>query len=133
MLEYCNAGHENPYVVGGGATRIDRLDGAGGPPLCAVDGFRYASATHAMRPWEMLCIVTDGVTEAHNPTRELYGSARLQKALMRAAVDQQASTVVEDVRHDVEVFADGAEPNDDVTILVLRWKGPAPHSQNESK
>ena len=69
--------------------------------------------------------MTDGVTEAHNPSRELYGSARLQAALMRAAPGQTAAAVVEAVASDVEAFADGAEPNDDVTILALRWMGAA--------
>ena len=48
-LTYCNAGHENPYVLalaaGPGAPR----SGAG-PPLCTVDGFAYEAANHSMQP-----------------------------------------------------------------------------------
>jgi hypothetical protein len=35
-----------------------------------------------------------------------------------------AHAVVEALRADVNAFTAGAEPTDDVTILVLRWRGP---------
>ena len=50
-LDYCNAGHENPFLlhaVGGGLTRIE--DG-GGPPLCAVTGFDYRGRPSNFESW----------------------------------------------------------------------------------
>jgi hypothetical protein len=35
-----------------------------------------------------------------------------------------ADAVVEALRTDVNAFTAGAEPTDDVTILVLCWRGP---------
>ena len=63
MLEFCNAGHEPPYLCRPGRTP-ERLEHAGGPPLCVVEGFAYASARCTLAAGESLCVLTDGVTEA---------------------------------------------------------------------
>jgi adenylate cyclase len=127
-LIYCNAGHENPYVVGGEDGSLSILEDGAGPPLCAVDDFAYTDASYRMRRGDRLCLVTDGVTEAQNAACELYGRARLT-SLLRGSSGRhgdalRASSVVEDIRADVETFAAGAEASDDLTILVLRWCGP---------
>ena len=70
-------------------------------------------------------MTTDGVTEARDPSGALYGAARLQGLLQRTvAVGPDAAALVGAVVDDVRGFADGAEAADDLTILVLRWKGP---------
>jgi hypothetical protein len=79
-----------------------------------------------MRPGELLCTVTDGVTEAQNRARALYGSARAEAILPALAAGRTTTRdVVDALRADVEAFAAGAEPADDLTILALRWRGPA--------
>ena len=57
--------------------------------------------------------------------RSLYGRARLAAVLSRLGDATSASQVGETVRTDVESFAAGAEPADDLAILVLRWIGPS--------
>ena len=77
-----------------------------------------------MRPGEQLCLITDGVTEARGPAGDMYGTERVQgllQGLAPRALDARA--VVEAVRADVESFVAGAEPADDLTVLVLRWTG----------
>jgi adenylate cyclase len=74
----------------------------------------------------MLCLITDGVTEAQTAVGALYGNERLQELLQRLQGDAAGTkAVVEALRADVMAFAAGAEPADDLTILALRWKGPA--------
>jgi serine phosphatase RsbU (regulator of sigma subunit) len=124
-LAWCNAGNDNPWLLAAGNAGIARLDQGGGPPLCAIDDFSYGSASCRMRAGEMLCLVTDGVTEALDPARELYGAGRLQAALARLdAGGATAQEVVDAVRADLAVFVAGAERSDDLTLLVLRWIGP---------
>lgn len=124
-LQYCNAGHDAPWMRVPDRDGVARLADGGGPPLCVIEGFAYAPAAHRMIPGETLCLVTDGVTEAQNPGRELYGHSRLTALLARLPQDAAPGRVVEVIREDVGAFAAGAEPADDVTILVLRWRGPA--------
>jgi len=126
-LAYCNAGHDNPYLFGAADAAVRRIADGDGPPLCAVDDFVYDGARHQLQPGEWLCIVTDGVTEAQRAAGELYGGPRVEDFLRRfchthAGADARA--VVAALRADVDAFAAGAEPADDLTVLVLRWDGP---------
>jgi adenylate cyclase len=126
VLEYCNAGHENPYVLDAAGGALMRLADAAGPPLCTVDGFAYTAGRHAMRAGDMICVVTDGVVDAQNPAGERYGSERLTSLFARPATrDASAREVVDTVLSDVRSFVGGAEPADDVTMLAMRWRGSA--------
>ena len=121
-LDYCSAGQENPYLIRPATGAVQRLAGGGGPPLCAVDDFAYESAQTQLAPGEVLCVVSDGVTEAQNLARELYGGERAARVL--AAADS-AHTAVDSLREDVTAFAGDAEPADDMTVLALCWRGAA--------
>jgi serine phosphatase RsbU (regulator of sigma subunit) len=124
-LIYCNAGHENPYLVDPVGATVVRIQDGGGPPLCAVDGFVYRGGECRLRPGELLCVISDGVTEALSPAGALYGDGRVRRFLQGLAnADLNAAAVVDALRADVEAFAAGAEPADDITVLVLRWNAP---------
>jgi adenylate cyclase len=124
-LRYCNAGHENPYRLRPGAPELKRIVDGDGPPLCAVSDYDYRSACAQLAPGEMLCLMTDGVTEAQDPAGALYGHARAERLIVEL-VRSNASTreLVTALQADVLAFADGAEPHDDLTILAVRWRGP---------
>ncbi len=124
-LTYCNAGHDNPYRLAPGAARPGRIVDGDGPPLCALGDYDYRSARLRLVPGEMLCCMTDGVAEAEDPAGTLYGHGRVERALVGASVGTASTrAVVDALQADVLAFADGAEPNDDVTILAVRWNGP---------
>lgn len=127
MLHYCNAGHDNPYRLHPDWPAPRRIEDGDGPPLCAVDDFAYQGAQCQLARGEMLCLMTDGVTEAQNPAGELYGSARAQARLIELSqAGADAPALVTGLQADALAFAAGAEPADDLTILALRWLGPAP-------
>lgn len=126
-LAYCNAGHENPYVVAPGDNSVGMIDEGGGPPLCAIDRFAYRGARYQLRPGELLCIVSDGVTEARNRAGELFGRNRVGEELFGLRDRPlNAREAVSTLRQQVDAFVDGAEPVDDLTILALRWFGRKP-------
>jgi serine phosphatase RsbU (regulator of sigma subunit) len=117
-LDYCNAGHENPWRMQPGG-RAARLVDGGGPPLCVLDDFEYRAAHTRIAPGEIVCVVSDGVTEAAAPSGALYGTARVDAALSRVT---SAQAVVDTLRADVAAFAAGAPQSDDMTVLALRWR-----------
>lgn len=120
-LEFCNAGHEPPYLCRlGGAP--ERLEHAGGPPLCVLENYGYPGGRRSLVPGEWLCVLTDGVTEAMDAAGALYGAARLQAALGPLA-DAAPDRIVAAVHDDVRRFAGAAEQSDDLTLLCLRWNG----------
>ena len=123
MLEYSNAGHEDPYVVRAGEP-LTHLRSVGGPPLCVIDDFAYDRERYQLVPGDTLCLMTDGVMEAMNRAGELYGRARLEAVLTGIDAAAAPKTISEAIYADVERFAAGAERADDVAILVIRWNGP---------
>ena len=128
-LSYCNAGHENPYVLAPRATTPSRLEDGAGPPLCTVENFAYDAGRHAMQPGELLCLVTDGVVDAQNPAGERYGSDRFRNVLMRQPAGVvTAHEVVDAVDNDIHSFVGTADRVDDVTVLALRWIGSNPQA-----
>ena len=66
---------------------------------------------------------TDGVTEAMDPAQTLYGRERLETLLVSMDEGASAEQVVQAVADDVTRFADGSEPNDDLTVMVLEFRG----------
>jgi serine phosphatase RsbU (regulator of sigma subunit)/CHASE2 domain-containing sensor protein len=124
VLEYCNAGHDRPYVVPRGGGRWSQLAEGGGPPLCVLDGFAYEAALHRLHPGDTLCLITDGVTEARSAAGELFGRERLEARLTLIDVDASATTLATALREDVERFVAGSEPADDLAVLIVRWEGP---------
>jgi serine phosphatase RsbU (regulator of sigma subunit) len=124
LLEYCNAGQENPWLVHADDGRVVRLTEGGGPPLCVVDDFVYEKARAQLAPGDLLCIVSDGVTEAVDRRGALYGTARVEHVI---APLRSADAMVATLRRDVLGFAAGLEPADDMTVLALRWRGSPDH------
>ncbi|MBL8383076.1 MAG: CHASE2 domain-containing protein [Burkholderiales bacterium] len=123
VLAYCNAGHDDPTLVGANGA-LTRLRGGDGPPLCVVDDFSYAGTTATLAPGDLLCLVTDGVTEAQDRAGRLYGGVRLAAVLAALpGAGLGAAAARERIHADVALFVGGAEPADDLTILTVRWNG----------
>jgi adenylate cyclase len=119
-LVYCNAGHDPVYALRPGEA-LRKLDQGGRPPLCVLEGFPYPLGREQLVPGERLCLVTDGITEAHDRAGKLYGHRRLEEVLggLGAATPEE---MVEAVRRDVADFAGGAEQADDLSVLALAWR-----------
>ena len=125
-LVYCNAGHENPYLLRPGSAHPEGIGDGDGPPLCAMADFEYRSARRRLAPGECLFFMTDGVTEAQNPAGALYGHSRAERVIGELfGGDASVRELVTGLQADVLAFEDGAEANDDLTLIALRWNGPA--------
>jgi serine phosphatase RsbU (regulator of sigma subunit) len=98
---------------------------AGGPPLCVLDEFEYGSDTVELARRDAVVMFTDGVTEAANAAGELYGRKRLEALLARVPREASADDLLREILADLRAFVGAAEPSDDVTLLVVRWLGPA--------
>jgi serine phosphatase RsbU (regulator of sigma subunit) len=123
-LEYCSAGHEPPLLRSRAGGGLERLQEGGGPPLCSVDGFPYTAASRTLAPGDTLVLITDGITEAAREDGRLYGRARLEALLAGLDPAARAAEVGDAIRRDVTLFTGGAEPSDDMAILVIRFNGP---------
>ncbi len=121
-LEYCNAGHNPPCLLGAGG-KVTRLEAAKGMALGVVDDFQYRSATVELASTEAVFLYTDGVTEAMNATGELFGDQRLEQALCRLA-PESGLELADRIMSALEDFSRGVDQSDDITMLHLLYHGP---------
>ena len=121
-LRYSNAGHNPPMLLSKGGE--PRLLETGGPVLGVVPSFSFPEATVTIDPGDLLLIYSDGFTEAMNRRFEEFGEDRLLEAT-RAAWDLPAAGIVESIFDAVNKHAGDAPQTDDMTLMVLRYSGPA--------
>ena len=119
QVDYCNAGHNHPYMFSArGEPR--KLSDGGGVIAGLYEGAKYESGSLRLEPGDGVLLYTDGVTEAFNPDGAMFGDARLQ-----AALETMAHAPVEDVVkalvREVKTFAGSAPQSDDLTVVVLRY------------
>ena len=84
----------------------------------------YSTGKLTLAPGDTLCCFSDGITEAHDPTKALFGDARLL-ATLEAHAGADLATLEGQVVGAVDRFIGSAAIADDLTLLLLRWNGPA--------
>jgi serine phosphatase RsbU (regulator of sigma subunit)/pSer/pThr/pTyr-binding forkhead associated (FHA) protein len=118
-LTSCNAGHNPPFVIR--RDRLDRLE-KGGPPLGLFDRWVFDEETVQLEPGDTIVVFSDGVSEALNVEGEEFGDARIAECA-RAQADSDPPAVLTALLAGVHAWALGAPQSDDVTALVLRYRG----------
>lgn len=118
-LALCSAGHENPLVLSADGT-VRELVIEGGPPLCSGAHFPYQAELTQLEPGATLVAFTDGVTEAQDRAQQLFGPARLRRALAKAPRDGALSALTDSLVARVRAFEAGGDPSDDLAILAIR-------------
>ena len=86
----------------------------------AMGGLAYGEGTLNMGQGDTMILFTDGVTEAMNRDRELYGESRLE-ALLAGNASDSVQSLVDNVLVSVREFADEADQSDDITLLAFRY------------
>lgn len=117
-LHFCNAGH-NPPVIGGGEHHGEFLDMIPNAPIGLWPGLEFEGEEIDTIKGRPLFIYTDGLNEAENPQKEQYGDDRLLEFLRNTHFDT-AQQVIEALKAEVETHRNGAEPNDDLTMMCLK-------------
>ena len=117
-LDFCNAGH-NPPVIGGDEHHGEFLDMIPNAPIGLWPGLEYEGEEIDSIKGRPLFIYTDGLNEAENPQQEQFGDDRLLDFLRNTHFDT-AQHVIEALKAEVETHRNGAEPNDDLTMMCLR-------------
>ena len=111
-LDFCNAGH-NPPVLNG--QFIDMIPNA---PIGLWPGLDYEGEEVDDISGKPLFIYTDGLNEAENRQQEQFTDERLLQILQTTPFESAQQTV-ELIKAEVEQHRDGAEPNDDLTMLCI--------------
>lgn len=121
VLEYCNAGHNAPYLLGadGAAAALERT---GDMVLGAIDTARYHAKRVTMQRGDRLLLYTDGVTEAMDVGFALFSDERLLAHLQQAH-GSGPERLVRELLEEVKQFSGAAPQSDDITVMALAYLG----------
>ncbi len=123
-LEYSNGGHNLPYLISNG--RLQPLANTKGMVLGAFEGAAFDRNGLLLHPGDSIVLYTDGVTEAMDEKQRLFSEQRLEKFLTDVnghSPEELTRGLVSEVRR----FSAGTTQSDDITILVLRFRGSENH------
>ena len=117
-LEYCNAGH-NPPIIGRAEGQYAFLDvKEANAPIGLWPDLEYVGEEMDLPSGSMMLLYTDGLNEAENRQQEQYGEDRIIQ-LMTSHASLSMRDIVEALKADTDLFRDGAEQNDDLTMLAF--------------
>jgi serine phosphatase RsbU (regulator of sigma subunit)/anti-sigma regulatory factor (Ser/Thr protein kinase) len=126
-LRFANAGHDLPYVkTADGVVELR----ARGMPLGLMPGMPYEEREITLDPGDSVLLHSDGVVEAHDPERGMFGFPRLKETVGEAPSGQR---LIDRVLSDLEAFTGpGAEQEDDITMVTLQRTVGAAHVSTTS-
>lgn len=119
-LSFCNAGH-NPPIIGGSASHADFLEMEPNAPIGLWPGLQYEGEEIVNVKGRALFIYTDGLNEAEDNNLQQFGDDRLL-AILRETDFDNSRQVIETLAAAVERHRNGAEPNDDLTMMCIHVK-----------
>ena len=119
-LQYTNAGHNYPILQHKNQP-CEEVETVHGLFLAGMSRTTYRQSEIKLEPGDRLLLFTDGVTEAHGASDELYGTERLAEVLKNnreCSGDQVLMKIIDDIG----VFSQGVPQFDDMTMVVLTIK-----------
>jgi PAS domain S-box-containing protein len=118
-LQYANAGHDLPYLRH--AEGVSKLQ-ATGMPLGLMPDMSYEQKEITLEPGESILLYSDGLVEAHDPRREMFGFPRMQG---HVSAHPEGATLIDSLLAELERFTgENWEQEDDITLLTLQRLRP---------
>ena len=119
-LHYCNAGHNAPLLIQ--KTHAEFLKVIPNLPLGVMHNWQFEEQETTLSKRDSLFLYTDGLTEAENQEKELFGENRaLHQAQNFGTADTQ--TQIGKMSAAVAQFVAGAPQSDDLTLLSIQYLG----------
>ena len=119
-LEYINAGHVPPLIrrASGQVAELASLNF----PVGMFKEAEFVAERISLSAGDYLVIYSDGVSEARNLRDEMFEQERLNSLLCSFA-GQNVENLAEAIRAGVRAFTGGAPQADDITMVVVQYKG----------
>ena len=115
-MAIAGGGHNPVLVAGSGGVRQVPSRGAA---LGVRTGLQFPEDQVELAAGDTVALYTDGLTEARDPSGELFGMERLERALERCH-QRPLDETLESVWSDVAAFRAATSPGDDATLLLAR-------------
>ena len=124
-LNFCNAGHNPPVILtlqdDSRVTSAEFIEMEPNFPIGIMPGMEFEGEEIADISNKPFFVYTDGLNEAENRQQEQFSDERLLDILQNTPF-QSSEQTIEMLREVVETHRDGADPNDDLTMLCIRVK-----------
>jgi len=124
-FRFANAGHNPPRIRrADGTIEIVQYEGAG-LPLGILEPYECGESTLRLDPGDTLLLYTDGITEAFNDQKVMFGEARLDAAFHECS--GEADCAVDSIHKALFAHTGARTRSDDQTLVVLeRIRGAVP-------
>ena len=122
QLRYCNAGHEEPLLVG---KSVGLLPTKNNIPIGLMPGWNYEGQETIIYPGTVIFLYTDGLTEAENRSHDQFGKQRMVKTAqqtLRTGEPCNTETLIKLQTEALHQFVASAEQSDDLTMLAIQFK-----------
>jgi serine phosphatase RsbU (regulator of sigma subunit) len=114
-MRYANAGHNLPCCWHEGVATELR---ASGMPLGLMPAMDYEEKERSFAPGDGVLFYSDGLIEAHDPQREMFGTSRMVEFV---GAHPEKTTLIDSLLAELMQFAgEGWEQEDDITMLTLQ-------------
>ena len=122
-LRYCNAGHDAPLMID---DQVQPLAVNANLPVGVFSDFKYGLQETMLPANASLLLYTDGLTEAANNNRRLFGLKNVMETAQRCLERGQTSpdVLMDTLYQEATLFADGAQQSDDLTMLAIHYHPP---------
>ena len=120
-LVAANAGHEYPILRQEDGP-FELVRDKHGFVIGGMEGIRYSQYELQLKPGAKLFVYTDGVPEATDADKRLFGTDRLVAALNQTP-GESPEMILKNVRARVDEFVGSAEQFDDMTMLCVHYRG----------
>ncbi|MCK6619506.1 MAG: SpoIIE family protein phosphatase [Calditrichaceae bacterium] len=124
MVSFASAGHNPMILYRGKSKETYYLNPSGFPvgitlPDIRLFGEKIQADRIRLHPDDIFILYTDGVTEAMNPQRDLYGEERFLAAIRKYG-HLDVEEFVRSIKEDILAFTGGFEQNDDITLVAIK-------------
>jgi sigma-B regulation protein RsbU (phosphoserine phosphatase) len=119
-LNYASAGHDPPILIRQDGS-ASMLEISGGPLIGIYETAEFILSKTHLQSGEALLLYTDGITEAFNSEGKMFTSERLLDTLSQSTATN-SQQLVDTLIQTVDVFCQGAEQSDDITVVAVSFK-----------
>lgn len=122
LFYFSNAGLNKPLIKSNG--KIEFLQSEGPRlPLGVQSNLSYKQTDIKIKSGDILILTTDGVNEAQNSGRDLFGDERLVNVLLKLNTEKLSALEIKNsIISEVVGFTKSNKPMDDMTVLIIKVK-----------
>lgn len=121
VLNYCNAAHTFTYILKLNGEIIE-LNESHGLPLGLYPDKKYSDSKITLEAGDSIVLYTDGVTEQRNENKRQFGNENFKRSLSQLG-SFSPNNMIKRIEKNLDLFRGKASQIDDITIMVIKYKG----------